>query len=124
MQNQRIVTPLQLVVFNPDRDLKSELWNRLPSASAADTFERSLAECGGRTAAARARLPLSEFLSLLTATFTGNDRLRHAGCPWAVHLEGPMLRLTWTTFGLALVGVCLLVARTAAADLLASLLTR
>jgi len=41
-----------------------------------------------------------------------------------MHLEGPMLRLTWTTFGLALVGVCLLVARTAAADLLASLLTR
>ena len=27
-----------------------------------------------------------------------------------------MLRLTWTTFGLALLGVCLLVARTRAAD--------
>jgi hypothetical protein len=35
-----------------------------------------------------------------------------------------MLRLTWTSFGLALVGVCLLVARTAAADLLISLATR
>jgi hypothetical protein len=34
-----------------------------------------------------------------------------------------MLRLTWTTFGLALVGVCLLVARTAAVEL-AALLTR
>jgi hypothetical protein len=34
-----------------------------------------------------------------------------------------MLRLTWTTFGLALVGVCLFVARTTAAEL-ASLLTR
>ena len=35
-----------------------------------------------------------------------------------------MLRLTWTTFGLALLGVCLLVARTRAAGLLDSLLTR
>ena len=43
---------------------------------------------------------------------------------WPNHLEDPMLRLTWTTFGLALVGVCLLVARTAATDLLTSLFTR
>jgi hypothetical protein len=35
-----------------------------------------------------------------------------------------MLRLTWKTLGLALVGVCLFVARTGAADYLASLLTR
>ena len=35
-----------------------------------------------------------------------------------------MLRLTWTTFGLALVGVCLLVARTNAADSILALPTR
>ena len=80
-------------------------------------MRRSNAPCSGR---------VSNGLTHISIAFSIYKQCPAQACRlrWPNHLEDPMLRLTWTTFGLALVGVCLLVARTAATDLLTSLFTR